>query len=58
MDKSVDLLGSDRQQKTGFLCSLIQIYHNIKDWLAIWFVLTEEEKIAAGVYVGRMGEDE
>ena len=58
MDKSVDQHNSDRQQKTGYSGSDLQIFQNIKAWLITWFVLTEEEKIAAGVYIGRRGKGE
>lgn len=58
MNNSVDQHSADRQLQTRYLGSALQIFQSIKAWLVTWFVLTEEEKIAAGVYVGRMGEDE
>ena len=46
------------QPKTGLFGSLFQIYCTIKRWLVEWFVLTEEEKINAGIYIGHLGDDE
>ena len=58
MDNSLGKHSSNSQRKTEFLSSLLKIYHNIKGLLIAWFVLTEKEKFAAGVYIGRKGEDE
>ena len=58
MDNFFDQESTDTQLKPNLLCSLLQIYRNIKGWLVALFVLTEEEKIAAGVYIDRMGVGE
>ncbi|MCJ7715331.1 MAG: hypothetical protein MUO54_02260 [Anaerolineales bacterium] len=58
MDNSFDQLSIETQLKPTLLSSLLQIYHNIKGWLVASFVLTEEEKIDAGIYIGRVGEGE
>lgn len=58
MDKSFDQQSSDIRPKTDPLGNLLQIYYIIMGRLTAWFVLTEEEKIGAGIYIGRMGEDE
>lgn len=58
MDKSFDQQSSEARSKIDPLGSLLQIFYLIKGRLTAWFVLTEEEKIGAGIYIGRMGEDE
>ena len=58
MDKSFDQQSSEIRSKTDLLGSLLQIYYLIMGRLTAWFVLTEEEKIGAGIYIGRMSEDE
>lgn len=58
MDKSFDQQSSEAQSKIDPLGSLLQIFYLIMGRLTAWFVLTEEEKIGAGIYIGRMGEDE
>ncbi|MBN2044532.1 MAG: hypothetical protein JW757_05885 [Anaerolineales bacterium] len=58
MDNSYDRHNSETQAKTQSLGNLLQIWYAIKSRLVALFVLTEEEKIAAGIYIGRMGEDE
>lgn len=58
MDNSFDQHCSKTQQKKELLGSLLQIYYNIKSWLVASFVLTEEEKIDAGIYIGRLRDDE
>ena len=58
MDKSFDQQSSETRSKTDPLGSLLQMFFLIMGRLTAWFVLTEEEKIGAGIYIGRMGEDE
>jgi len=58
MDNSIDRHSSETQAKTEPLESLLQTCYVIVGRVVTWFVLTEEEKIAAGIYIGRMVEDE
>lgn len=58
MDNSFDQNNSKTRLKTELLGSLLQIYYNIKSWLVASFVLTEEERIDAGIYIGRLRNDE
>jgi hypothetical protein len=51
MNKSLRGHAFDTQQANGFLVSL-QIFENILHWLAGFMQLTEEEREAAGIYLG------
>jgi hypothetical protein len=57
MDNFFDHHSTDIQLKPQLLGSLLQYYYKIKGWLVAWFVVTEEEKIAAGIYLSRLGDD-
>jgi hypothetical protein len=46
----------DRQQANGLLVSL-QIFNKILHWLAGFIQLTEEERGAAGIYLGNQYPD-
>jgi hypothetical protein len=61
MDNSLQRQESNAQQKSGFLASmlifdgiLLLMRHSVS-WLAGLLKLTEEEREAAGVYLGRPG---
>ena len=56
MDNSFSRQESGTQQPGGFLASL-QIFASILNWLAGLIQLTKEEQEAAGVYLGRLGDE-
>lgn len=63
MDNSFQQQESDTRQNNGFLAGL-QIFDSILplmrhsiNWLAGLFRLTEEEQKAAGIYLGRLGDE-
>lgn len=58
MDNFFDQQSTETKLKPQLLGGLLQFYCNIKEWLVAWFVMTEEEKIAAGIYLGRLGDNE
>jgi hypothetical protein len=58
MDNSFDRHRIAIQSKAERLGSLLQVFNGILARLASWFVLTEEEKISAGISIGRMREDQ
>jgi hypothetical protein len=58
MDNLFDQQSTEAQHRPKLISSLLQIYQYIKGQLVAWLVLTEEEKIAVGVYIGRKGEGE
>jgi hypothetical protein len=58
MDNSFDRHSTVIQSKAERFGSLFRVFNGILARLASWFVLTEEEKISAGIYIGRMREDQ
>ena len=58
MDNSFDQQGAEAQFRTIFSENLPKIIDNILNRMLRPFLLTEEEKKEAGIYIGRMGEGE
>ncbi len=58
MDNSFDQYETEAQSKSNFPANLLKILGDGIDWILSPFLLTEEEKAEAGVYIGYMGEDE
>ncbi|MCB2160736.1 hypothetical protein KQH40_01475 [bacterium] len=48
----------DSKEKSSGLIMLSSFFAPIINWLVAPFMLTEEEKQEAGIYIGRLGKDE
>ena len=58
MDNSFEQQGVEAQSKTSFSVNLPKIIDNLLNRMLRPFLLTEEEKQEAGIYIGRLGKDE
>ena len=58
MEESFHLERDDIREKSSGFIILSTFFTTIINWLTAPFVLTEEEKQEAGIYIGRMGKDE
>jgi hypothetical protein len=58
MDNSIDQQRAEAQSKTIFSVNLPKIIDNLLNRILSPFLLTEEEKQEAGIYIGRLGKDE
>jgi hypothetical protein len=58
MDNSIDQQRAGAQSKTIFSANLPKIIDNLLNRMLSPFLLTEEEKQEAGIYIGRLGEDD
>lgn len=55
MDNPIDQFRSKTRRKITPLGSLLQNFSKMKKWLVASFVVTEEEKIDAGINIDRLG---
>jgi hypothetical protein len=58
MDNSFDQQKTKPRPKMRFSGNLPKIIENLINWISSPFLLTEEEKEQAGIYIGRIGEDD
>lgn len=58
MDNSIDQQRAEAQSKAIFSVNLPKIIDNLLNRILSPFLLTEEEKQEAGIYIGRLGKDE
>lgn len=56
MDTSVDQEEAKAQSRTFRPAKLLKIIDTLQNWMLGPFLLTEQEKEEAGIYIGRMGE--
>lgn len=58
MDNSFDQQTAEAQSKPFLQANLPKIIENVLNKLLRPFLLTDEEKQEAGIYIGRLGKDE
>lgn len=58
MDNSSDQQIAEVQSKTTISENLPKMIDHVLNWMLNPLLLTEEEKEDAGIYIGRLGEDD
>lgn len=58
MEESLDQQSADSKAKSSSSVILPTVFDTIINWVINPFLITEEEKQEAGIYIGRLGKDE